>query len=238
MRLAKAALLGFVVAAIAGCAPKAEFIRKDYSPPVKVAVLPFDNASNSLDAPDMLRRMAAEALGKGGYEVLPLGRTDEVLKGAAITQSGQARAVPAAELARKLGVAALLYGEVRSFNYTTLAVYQKREVALGAELVDAQGARMWKHSAKVARSNLNLKATENLGEMAKSLGTQLAFKAVEKVLSHPLYPEMRQCTHDVFMTLPSVKNPKKPVGWYFGSRAGWTDGTVAGVRAGGDGRNL
>jgi len=208
--------LPLVLAALlaGGCAAKPEFIKKPYGPPSRVAVLPFDNMSNSVEAPVFMQKLVHDALVSGGYAVISMDETAAKLKEAGITQGGQEKSKTPQELARILGASAVLYGTVKSFSYLTLGVYMKREVGVTAELVGVDGEKQWKHTAVAKREEFSLKASETLGNMAKAVGTQLVIKLLEKLISHPLYPEMQRCVHDLTMTLPSVRNPKKPVGKY------------------------
>lgn len=214
MRLSRALPLVWAALLVGGCAAKPEFIKKPYNPPSRVAVLPFDNMSNSVEAPVFMQKLVHDALVSGGYSVMSMDETAAKLKEAGITQGGQEKSKTPQELARILGASAVLYGTVKSFSYVTLGVYMKREVGVAAELVGADGEKQWKHTAVAKREEFSLKASETLGNMAKAMGTQLVVKLLEKLISHPLYPEMRRCVHDLTMTLPSVRNPKKPVGKY------------------------
>jgi hypothetical protein len=196
------ALAGFL---LAGCAIKPEFVRKPWATPPTIAVLPFANESNSIDAPVFMQKLAADGLSAGGYAVIPLADVNERLRKAGITVGGQLGSKTPQELARITGASAVLYGNVKSFNYTTLGFYQKREVALQARLVGEDGTEQWRQSATASRTFWNFQAMENLRETFKAMGVQLAVKLVEKLISHPLYPEMLRSTHDLFITLPSPR---------------------------------
>jgi len=196
------ALAGFL---LAGCAVKPEFVRKPWATPPTIAVLPFANDSNSIDAPVFMQKLAADGLAAGGYAVLPIRDVNERLRAAGITVGGQLASKTPQELARITGASAVLYGTVKSFNYTTLGFYQKREVALSAQLVGADGTEQWRQSVSASRTFWNFDAMENLGEALKAVGTQLAVKLLEKLISHPLYPEMLRSVHDLFITLPSPR---------------------------------
>lgn len=193
-------------AALNGCGlPKAQFIRDPYPKPATVAVLPFANHSNDVKVPEFMRRLAAEALAKGGYEVVPVEQVDAKLRGAGITQGGQLRAKAPEELAGITGADAVFTGTVRKASHVTLGFYLNRKVEFEAEMFDAGGARVWKHAAAASSSDLELDARE----AGKALAGQLAEKWVETVLSHPLYPEMRQSLYKVFMTLPARHSPRR-----------------------------
>jgi len=216
--LAVAAAAGTIAS---GCAPKAQFLKSPYAPPRSVAVLPFDNASNSLEAPVLMQKLAADALATGGYNVVPAAEVEAKLRELGISQGGQVRSRKTEEMAAALGASALLYGEVRKFSYMTIGVYMKREVNVGLELIAADGSRLWKHAAGAVRQDIEVDAAKHGRSFVESLGSQLAMKWIERILSHPLYPEMQRSIHDVFLTLPSARNPRKSVGSYISS--GYSD---------------
>ena len=199
---------------LAGCAVKPEFVRKPWSTPPTIAVLPFANDSNSIEAPVFMQKLAADGMTAGGYAVIPIADVNERLRKAGITVGGQLGSRTPQELASICGASAILYGNVAAFTYTTLGFYQKREVALQARLVGADGTEQWRQSVSASRTFWNFKAMENLRETFKAVGTQLAVKLLEKLISHPLYPEMLRSVHDLFITLPSARDPGRPVGKY------------------------
>lgn len=201
-------------ALLSGCAVKPEFIRSPYSPPPSIAVLPFDNQSNSVEAPVFMQKLVRDALASGGYAVQSFEDTTARLREAGITQGGQEKSKTPAELAAILRVSAVVYGRVTSFSYKTLGFYQSREVGMHAELVASDGTKLWAQTMVATRREVNTDAAKSLGDFAWSLGGQLVVKAIEKMVSHPLYPEMLRCVHDLTMTLPSVRNPGRGVGKY------------------------
>ena len=190
---------------LAGCAVKPEFLRKPWSPPPTIAVLPFANDSNSIAAPVYMQKLAADGLAAGGYSVLPINEVNDKLREAGITVGGHLASRTPEELARITGASAVMYGTVKTFKYTTLGFYQKREVALSARIVGADGTEQWRQSVSASRTFWNFSAMENLRETFKAVGTQLAVKLLEKLISHPLYPEMLRSVHDLFITLPSAR---------------------------------
>ena len=190
---------------LVGCAIKPEFVRKPWTIPPTIAVLPFTNDSNSVDAPGFMQKIATDGLMAGGYAVLPAKDVEERLRKAGITVCGHLASRTPQELAQITGASAVMYGQVRKFNYTTLGFYQKREVALAGRLVGADGVEQWKQSVSASRTIWNFKAMENLGEAFKAMGVQLVVKLVEKLISHPLYPEMLRSVHDLYITLPSPR---------------------------------
>jgi hypothetical protein len=176
-----------------------------------VAVLPFSNMTNSLEAPAYLQALARQGLERGGYSLVPAGEVESRLKELGITDGGQLSSKKPEELAVALNASALFCGEVREFSYVTLGFYMKRAVVLSGAMLAPDGSPLWRHVSTASRSAVNLDATRNLGEFGKSLGWQLAGKWAEKIISHPLYPEMLRCVHDLYMTVPRVGSTR-PIG--------------------------
>jgi len=204
-----AALAGFL---LSGCAVKPEFLSKPYNAPPTIAVLPFANDSNNVDAPVFMQKLAADGLESGGYSVVPVAEVNDKLREAGITVGGQLASRTPQELARITGASAVLYGTVKAFRYTTLGFYQKRQVALSARLVGEDGNEQWRQSVSASRTYWDFRAMENLGEALKAAGVQLAVKLAERLISHPLYPEMLRSIHDLFITLPSVRDSRRTTG--------------------------
>jgi len=189
---------------LAGCAAKPAMLRKPFVPPVVVAVLPFSNETNNLDAPEMMQKLAWQGLERGGYRVVPLDDAREKLRKAGITDGGQLNSKTAPELAALLGADAVLYGTVTKFSYVTLGVYLKRQVAATASLVLSDGSVVWKHAASATRTLVE----PDTKRAARELAIQLAVKWVERIISHPLYPEMQRSLYELFLTLPSPSGGK------------------------------
>jgi hypothetical protein len=166
---------------------------------VVVAVLPFANDTNNMDAPEMIKKLAWLGLGRGGYRMVPQEEAQERLRKAGITDGGQLGSKTAPELAALLGADAVLYGTVTRFSYVTLGVYLKRQVAVEASLVLSDGSVVWKHSASATRTLVE----PDTKRAARELAIQLAVKWVERIISHPLYPEMQRSLYELFLTLPS-----------------------------------
>jgi len=195
-------------AVLCGCAIRPEFMKRPFAPPARIAVLPFANESNNIDAPSLLQRLVWEGLSKGGYSLQALAETTEGLRRLGITDGGQLGSKKPEEIARALGVEGCLFGTVKSFKYVTLGVYQKREVILAGEIRNAEGEGIWRNLGKASRSELKLE----LDKAGENLARQLAVKWVEKIVSHPLYPEMQRSVYEMLMGLPQAGNVKRPVG--------------------------
>jgi len=200
MKIFRLAAAVLVPPILAGCAARPALIRKPFVPPAIVAVLPFANDSNNMEAPELMQKLAWLGLERGGYRMVPLQESVERLRKAGITVGGQLGSKTAPELASLLGADAVLYGTVTKFSYVTLGVYLKRQVAVDASLVSSDGSVIWRDSASATRTLIEL----DTRRAARELAIQLAVKWVEKIVSHPLYPEMQRSLYELFSTLPAA----------------------------------
>ncbi len=184
-----------------GCAPAGKYtVRPGYKPPALVAVLMFDNDSNDLDAPDVVRYWFNERLTeKKGYHTIPLSDVDAVLNLHGIKDGGQLAAIKAQDLGRELNVPALIYGEVLDFGYQTTGFLNIRKVRARFRMVDAQsGETLWETEGNGANSSAAISAQGALDAGIRSLGTQLA----EKSLNSPLRTEVWDMIWDAIQYLP------------------------------------
>lgn len=194
------ALSAVALAGLVGCAtvPVAK------APVVEsVAILPFDNESNELDAPEILQRLVYLALKRSPYAVQDVESTNAFLREkAGIVDGGQLAALDPQKLGSDLGVQALLFGNVESFGYTNIGVYVSRKVRLELKMVDAAtGATLWEHAATGATRRIAL----NEEQIKENFALGLADQLVDKLFDSPLEPEARQATISTLRTLPGFR---------------------------------
>jgi len=167
-----------------------------------MAVLPFDNASNDVNAPDILQRYVYQALKNSPYQVQDLKQTNDFLAKIGIVDGGQLPAVDPVKLAQGLGVQALVYGSVEDFNYTNIGFYLQRKVALTLKVVDgSHGATLWENTASAARRQVNLSKDDAKRAFVKGIADQ----AADKIFHTPLEEEARQATIKTLYTLPGYQ---------------------------------
>src|SRR5690349_8925835 len=83
-------LLGFF---LGGCSLGPRYLAKEFHPPQIIAVLPFDNETNDVEGPELVRKALIEVLPRRGYLVLDKESVDTVLREKfGITDGGQLRA--------------------------------------------------------------------------------------------------------------------------------------------------
>lgn len=184
--------------ALAGCAPIPT------GPPLveTVAVLMFDNESNELNAPDILQKYTTLALQKSPYRPLEMKTVNEFLEKAGIVDGGQLGIVDPVRLGKDLGVHALIFGNVESFDYTNVGYYASRKVTVELKMVDVTtGSVLWEHSGTGATRKLTIDSEQAKRNLAEGLGRQ----AIEKIAKAPLDDESRMAVIDALKTLPGYR---------------------------------
>lgn len=192
----RAAAIMAVSAALVACsvpAPKPALVKT-------VAVLPFENMSNDLNAPDRLQQLVYLALKPSVYEVRSIDETNARLGEFGIKDGGQLPVLDPVKIAQDLGVQGLLYGSVENFGYTNLlGYYQSRKVTLSLRFVDGTtGSTLWEKTATGSTTEVNIDQKKAEEAFARGLAQQLA----DKALKLPLEPEARQAVVKALSTLP------------------------------------
>jgi len=145
-RLASFAALFFVAA----CCCKPQPVQPPPPPPppfirTTIAVLPFDNATASVDAPVLFREAIQARVAKKGYIPQPMADVDRVLGAMGIQLGGQIQAVDPKELRAKLGADLALSGKVIEASAFTTGIYNRRKVEAELILTDLRtSAVVWK----------------------------------------------------------------------------------------------
>ncbi len=182
-----------------GCVVKPKYIIDNYSPPVTVAVLPFNNFTNDLDGPVYVRKILSRRLSEKGYIVKPINETDEILRSIGITDGGQLSAFKPEKIGADLKVDGLFYGDLLEFNYITVGFYNKKSVALNLKLLDSKtGKILWEDEKKVSKTELAFSSEEAL----KKFKDRMIEKTIEKTLRVPLKQEVEKLIQKILLTLP------------------------------------
>jgi hypothetical protein len=188
-----AAFLFFV-----GCAVK------PLAPPLveTIAILPFNNASNEINAADILQKKVYLAMKPSAYRVIDIKETNEILKSKGITDGGQLPALDPKLIAKDLNVQALMYGSVEDFGYVNIGFYTSRKVTLALELINGTtGEKMWENTKTGSTRNFTLDAKQAQDNLIGGLAAQL----VEKTLKIPLEAEVDQATILTLGNLPGFR---------------------------------
>ncbi len=176
----------FLFAALGGCASTAPVARHGSSFPATIALLPFENQSLDLRAPELLRDLMDTYLSAANFNLTDVKEAEEKLRGIGIQEGGQLNAVTPQKVGELLGAEALLYGDIETFNNANVGVYAQRTVKVSLRLVDAgTGKTLWETEKSKANSELGLSKDTAKNILVKGLAT----KAVENIMDNPLYPE-------------------------------------------------
>ncbi len=164
----------------------------------RTAVLPFSDETTSVDGPPLVRQLVHESLKSGGYDLVPLEETDEVLRRHGYSDGGQLAAAKPEQLAAWLGAGRLVYGDLTDFGEIMAGVYNRRMVK--------GSVRIWETGApelSFEESVVKVKTPKNfvggmIGQLAKGL--------VERIKNKPLAYESGLFSQQVTENLPnSVK---------------------------------
>ena len=194
-------LIIFLVA-LGGCAATAPAVRRDFPFPSTLALLPLENQSLDLRAPEILRELLDTYLSASNFSVAEVREVDEKLAGLGISEGGQLNVSTPQKLGALLEADALLYGEIETFNNANIGVYASRTVKVSLRLVDAKnGTVLWETEKSKANSELGLSK-----ERAKSiLVSGYANKAVENIMDNPLYPESEDVARQLVRELGKAR---------------------------------
>jgi hypothetical protein len=179
-------LLILFFAVLSGCTPAAPAVRRTVPFPSTLALLPFENQSLDLLAPEIFRELMDTYLSASGFNIIDVKEAEEKLHGIGISEGGQLNAVTPQKVAALLEADALLYGDIETFNNANIGVYAGRTVKVRLWLVDGKtGETLWETEKTKANSQLGLSKAAAKGILVSGY----ANKALENITENPLYPE-------------------------------------------------
>jgi len=171
-RISSHFLLWGMILLMGGCAGRPHYsLVPDYTvkPPRSIAVLPAQNETVSLKAPEEFRPLVHSIIAAKGYETLGIADIDKKLQGKGIREAGQIHSLTPQELGKLLGVDAVLYTTVTEFSTAYLLAYASMTVGARFELKDAKtGEKLWESEHRVTESKVGLdkKAMEESAKFA------------------------------------------------------------------------
>lgn len=164
-----------------------------------VAVLPFDNESNDLDAPDIMQKLIQAALQRSPYRPMDLDAINGKLASVGIVDGGQLAIVDPVKLGKDLGVQALVFGYVDDFAYTNIGFYLQRKVKISLKMVDVQtGATLWESTGAGSQPKIFL----NKEDAKRAFVEGVADQAIDKLTKSPLEEEAKTAAMNALRTLP------------------------------------
>ena len=188
-------LLFFIIAsASVGCMLKVPHtIIPDYQDksPTSIAVLPVQNETVDMDAPNVFRAKLLSKVMSKGYVSPSSAQTDDKLGEKGIREAGQLGSMTFQEIGEFLNVDALLYSTVTEWSTTYLVVYSSIKVGARFQLIDVKtGEQLWESEHEVSK--------KKFGTDKESIGDSLAFAALQRY-----DPYVDSVIEKTFLTLPN-----------------------------------
>lgn len=183
----------------AGCGGHKASVREEAPRPAatgpKVAVAPMENRSNDLSASEIIRSAFAGEIARRGWNVVPTGESDRVLREAlGISYGGQLSSTTPGEVCGALGVEGVFYGEVREWNKTTTGVYNNVTVDASFELFRSDGTRVWEGSDRQSKVVVP--------RAGGDIGAEIVVRAMGNLLLTPMTPFGKTVAGNIAGKLP------------------------------------
>jgi hypothetical protein len=178
--------------------------------PHLIAVLPADNQSNDMAAPDTMKRVDSEILTYMGMMPIAGLEQDKQLRDMGITDGGQLRAFKPQDIAAKLGVDGLLYTVVENFNDINVGVYIRRIVEVKLKLVDAKGNVLWDLHAEGKTQEFNISPTSMAQAAVQGAISNVVGSQLEKMLKIHLLVEAQKAAAKVTRSIPTWPKSDMP----------------------------
>ena len=198
----RSAVCALLLASVCGCAGSGSYLVSPAlraAPDARIAVLPFDNQSTDISAPDILRKLAGEGFEKRGYQQLPTAEVDAKLSGLGVSEGGQLPGLKPADIGAALGADLLCYGEVEDFTFQNLAFVVRKSVKLHVKIVSASSGEILYEGTGAGK---DVKVYFDKNEAKAAFVEQLAVKMVQNILKTPLKREAEAAAWKALDRLP------------------------------------
>ena len=191
-----------LLAALCACAGSGAFVLSpglSSAPDGRIVMLPFDNFSNDVTAPVLIRETAAKRFSSRGYAPFGLGETDERLRALGITDGGQLASVKPADIGAAFGADLLCYGTLEEFTFQNLGFVIRKQVKLRLKIVSAStGSTLFEAEG----TGKDLKIYLDREEAKRAFIVNSAVKLAQNMLKHALWPESEAAMNRIFDRLP------------------------------------
>ncbi|MBI4802837.1 MAG: DUF799 family lipoprotein [Elusimicrobia bacterium] len=165
----------------------------------RVVILPFDNQTTDVAAPEMLRGFVADRFSKWGYAPFEPAETDARLREIGITDGGQLPSARPAGLAGLFGADLLCYGILEDFTFQNVGFVVRKSVRLRLKLVSAAtGETLFEASG----AGKDVKVYLDKDEARRALVEAMAVKLVQNILKSPLKKEAETAVYRIFDRMP------------------------------------
>jgi len=199
IRLRAALLAPLLFSACAGSASYLISPALQAVPDGRIALLPFENYSNDVSAPGLMRGEISKRFMLRGYSPLDTAETDEKLRAMGITDGGQLPSVKPEEIGGALGVSLLCYGSLEDFTFQNLGFVVRKSVGLRIRIVSAATGETLFDAVGKGR---NIKVFLNRDEATAAFVVYSVQKLAENMLKHPLWAESGKAMDQAFARLP------------------------------------
>ena len=195
-------LLTPVLAVLSACAGSGAYIVSPAlksAPDGRIVMLPFENSSNDVSAPVLIREAAAKRFSARGYAPFNLGDTDERLRALGVTDGGQLAAVKPADIGAAFGADLLCYGTLEDFTFQNLGFVIRKHVKIRFKIISASTGLTLFEAEGIGK---DLKIYLDKEEAKRAFIVNSAMKLAQNMLKHPLGPETETALNRVFDRLP------------------------------------
>ncbi|MBU2574878.1 MAG: DUF799 family lipoprotein [Elusimicrobia bacterium] len=195
---------GFALAAglLASCAGGGSYL---ISPELRAAadprvvILPFENQTIDVTAPEMLRGFVADRFSKWGYAPFEPAETDLKLRAIGITDGGQLSSARPADIAELFGADLLCYGALEDFTFQNVGFVVRKSVRLKLKMISAATGETLFEASGAGR---DVKVYLDKDEARIALVEALAVKLVQNILKSPLKKESETAVYRIFDRMP------------------------------------
>ncbi|MEO6667669.1 MAG: GNA1162 family protein [Nitrospiria bacterium] len=199
-----------LLALLAACAstPRLVPFGPGITPPRTIAVMPFDNQTNSVPGVLYVRQVVHDNLGRRGYAALPLAQTDETLSDQlGVSLGGQIDETMIQRIGEALGVDAVLTGTLQKFG-TALALYSEVEATV-VMYETRTGRRLWDRHAYARQETALAQAHSN----TVILTAALVGSVIQRGRGKPLQPVVRKAAYQLLHEMPNGAEPLQKGGY-------------------------
>lgn len=202
--------VGLVGLLTAGCASTPRVVPFDggITPPRTIAVMPFDNHTNSVPGALYVRQILHDNLGKRGYVAQPLTQVDQTLSDQlGLSLGGQIDQTMIRRIGETLGVDAVLTGTLQKFG-TVMALYS--EVEATVVMYDATtGQKIWDYHGYAKQDTALAQQRSN----TLTLSAALVGSVIQRGRGKPLQPVVREWSHRLLDRMPNGAEPVQRGGY-------------------------
>ena len=169
------------------------------APDGRIVMLPFDNLSNDVSAPALMREEAAKRFSARGYAPFALGETDERLRAIGISDGGQLASVKPADIGTAFGSDLLCYGTLEDFTFQNLGFVVRKNVKLRLKIVSASTGETLFDAEGTGK---DLQVYLDREEAKRAFVVNSAVKLAQNMFKHPLWPETEIALNRIFDRMP------------------------------------